>query len=85
MRGYRNGYEGKRVYTAEWTIVVEVPQIRESLEPFESLWLRAIGKRSKRLLELVPMLYVKEDESARHRGGAGGSLGCGMDRTQRDQ
>ncbi len=39
--------------------MVAVPQIRESLEAFESLWLRAIGKRSKRLLELVPMLYVK--------------------------
>ena len=59
LRGYRNGYERKRVHTAEGTIVVEVPQIRESLEAFESLWLRAIGKRSKRLLELVPMLYVK--------------------------
>ncbi len=59
LRGYRNGYERKRVHTAEGTIVLEVPQIRESLEPFESLWLRAIGKRSQRLLELVPMLYVK--------------------------
>ncbi len=59
LRGYRNGYESKRVHTAEGTIELEVPQIRESLEPFESVWLRAIGKRSKRLLELVPMLYVK--------------------------
>ena len=59
LRGYRNGYEGRRVHTAEGTMVVEVPQIRESLEPFESFWLRAIGKRSKRLLEMVPMLYVK--------------------------
>lgn len=57
--GYRNGYEPKRVHTAEGTIEVQVPQIRESLEPFESVWLRAIGKRSRRLLELVPMLYVK--------------------------
>ena len=59
LRGYRNGYEPKRVHTAEGTIEVQVPQIRESLEPFESQWLRAIGKRSRRLLELVPMLYVK--------------------------
>lgn len=29
------------------------------MEPFESVWLGAIGKRSKRLVELVPMLYVK--------------------------
>ena len=59
LRGYRNGYERKRVHTAEGIIEVQVPQIRESLEPFELVWLRAIGKRFKRLLELVPMLYVK--------------------------
>ena len=59
LRGYRNGYESKRVHTAEGTIALEVPQIRESLERFESLWLRAIGKRSERLVELVPLLYVK--------------------------
>ena len=47
LRGYRNGYESKRVHTAEGTIALEVPQIRESLEPFESVWLRAIGKRSE--------------------------------------
>lgn len=59
VRGYRNGYEPKKVHLAEGTIELEVPQVRDSLEPFESLWLRAIGKRSRRLLELVPMLYVK--------------------------
>ena len=41
LRGYRNGYESKRVHTAEGTIGLEVPQIRESLEPFESVWLPA--------------------------------------------
>jgi putative transposase len=59
LRGYRNGYEEKTVHTAEGSFELSVPQIRESLEPFESVWLRAIGKRSKRLLELIPMLYVK--------------------------
>jgi putative transposase len=59
VTGYRNGYEPKRVHTAEGTVELQVPQLRENLEPFESMWLRAIGKRSKRLLELVPMLYVK--------------------------
>jgi len=33
-RGYRNGYEPKRVKTAEWKIQVKLPQVRESLEPF---------------------------------------------------
>ena len=70
LLGYRNGYERKRVHTAEGTIVVEVPQIRESLEAFESVWLRAIGKRSKRLLELVPMLYVKGMSQRDIEGGA---------------
>jgi len=59
VRGYRNGYEPKKVHTAEGTVELQAPQIREPLEPFESVWLRAIGKRSKRLLELVPLMYVK--------------------------
>jgi transposase-like protein len=59
VRGYRNGYEAKKVHLAEGTIELRVPQIRDSLEPFDSSWLRAIGKRSRKLLELVPMLYVK--------------------------
>jgi len=59
LRGYRNGYEPKKVHTAEGSIELQVPQLRNALEPFESVWLAAIGKRSRRLLELVPMLYVK--------------------------
>ena len=53
LRGYRNGYEPKRVHSAEGTIELQVPQVRETLEPFESVWLQSIGKRSKKLLELV--------------------------------
>jgi len=59
LTGYRNGYEPKKVHMAEGSIDLQVPQVRESLEPFESVWLRAIGRRSQRLLELVPMMYVK--------------------------
>ena len=59
LRGYRNGYEPKKVHLAEGTIELQVPQIRDALEPFESAWLEAIGRRSKGLLELIPMLYVK--------------------------
>jgi len=59
FKGHRNGYEPKSVHMAEGTITLSIPQIRNNLEPFESVWLQAIGKRSKRLLELVPMLYVK--------------------------
>jgi putative transposase len=59
LRGYRNGYEPKRVHMAEGSIELQVPQVRDTLVPFESAWLASIGKRSSRLLELVPMLYVK--------------------------
>jgi putative transposase len=59
VHGYRNGYEPKTVHTAEGSLTLQVPQIRESLEPFESAWLQAIGKRSQRLVELIPALYVK--------------------------
>lgn len=59
LRGYRNGYEPKTVHTADGSLTLQVPQIRESIEPFESVWLQAIGKRSQRLLELIPALYVK--------------------------
>lgn len=57
--GYRNGYEAKTVHTAEGSLTLQVPQIRESLEPFESVWLQAIGTRSQRLVALIPTLYVK--------------------------
>jgi putative transposase len=59
LRGYRNGYEPKRVHTAEGSVTLQVPQLRETLEPFESVWLQAIGTRSQRLVELIPALYVK--------------------------
>src|SRR5574337_2062943 len=59
LRGHRNGYEPKRGHLAEGTIELQVPQLRELLTRFESIWLRAIGTRSARLLQMIPMLYVK--------------------------
>lgn len=57
--GYRHGYESKKVHLAEGSIELAVPQLRETVAPFESVWLNAIGRRSKRLMELIPLLYVK--------------------------
>jgi len=57
--GLRNGYEPKTVHMAEGSIKLQVPQVRGNIEVFESVWLQSINKRSKRLMELVPMLYVK--------------------------
>lgn len=36
LRGYRNGYEQRKIRTAEGKIPIEVPQVRESVEPFRS-------------------------------------------------
>ncbi len=47
------------MHLAEGTIELAVPQVRNTIEPFESVWLQALGKRSARLFELIPMLYVK--------------------------
>lgn len=54
--GYRNGYESRKVHWGEGTIELAVPQLRDTLE---SVWLTAIGTRSTRLLEMIPLLYVK--------------------------
>ena len=59
LRGYRNGYEPKAVQTAEGTLQLKVPQVRESVEPFESLWLKSLVRRSDKLAGLIPQLYVK--------------------------
>ena len=59
LPGHRNGYESKTVHMAEGSIKLEVPQLRDTATPFESGWLNAIQRRSKRLMELIPMLYVK--------------------------
>ena len=80
VMGYRNGYEPKKIHTAEGTFVLQAPQIRDCLENFESSWLKAIGRRSERLLQLIPMLYVKgmsqrDIEDARTRRAASTSRG----------
>src|SRR5574337_918253 len=59
LRGHRNGYEPKRGHLAEGTIELQVPQLRELLTPFESIWLQAIETRSSRLLQMISICYVK--------------------------
>jgi imidazole glycerol phosphate synthase subunit HisF len=59
IEGIRGFCQRKRVHLGEGTIELAVPQLRDTLEPFESVWLKAIGTRSKRLLEMIPMLYVR--------------------------
>jgi hypothetical protein len=40
--GYRNGYEDRQVQTAEGTLHLKMPQVGDTIEAFESAWLRAL-------------------------------------------
>ena len=37
LRGYRNGYGDKRVQTAEGPIQLKMPQVRNTIDAFESV------------------------------------------------
>jgi putative transposase len=59
LRGYRNGYEDKQVQTGEGPLHLKMPQVRDTIEAFESMWLRVLVRRSDKLTALIPQLYVK--------------------------
>jgi len=59
FRGYRNGYERKKIKTAEGSIEIQMPQIRDSKEGFRSRWIAAYLKRTETLDEMTRALYVK--------------------------
>ena len=70
-RGRRNGYEVRRVLTGEGEISVEVPQVRDTKEPFRSSLLEAYVSRTTTLDALISQMYVhgmstRDIESAFH-------------------
>jgi putative transposase len=58
-RGYRNGYEAKRLKTLEGRVEVKVPQLRETLEPYQSRVLPLVGRKTALLEHLVQEMYVR--------------------------
>jgi putative transposase len=38
LQGYRNGYEHKQVQTGEGPLHLKMPQVRNMIEAFESVW-----------------------------------------------
>ncbi len=58
-RGYRNGYEDKQVQTGEGPLHLKMPQMRDTVEAFNSEWLKSLVRRSDKLAALIPQLYVK--------------------------
>src|SRR2546428_2137739 len=73
-RGYRNGYEPKGVQTAEGTLRLKMPQVRETLEAFESVWVKTLVSRSDKLVAASPNDGgVRTHRSALDRGKGGHS------------
>lgn len=57
--GYRNGYKGRSIRTAEGKIAVDVPQVRGREEPYRSAIWQALGKRSPALEKLAVEMYAR--------------------------
>jgi len=58
-RGYRNGYEPKRVKTTEGSVQLKVPQVRDVLEPYESRLVSELKRLTPTLQHLVQEMYVR--------------------------
>ncbi|MBK9334189.1 MAG: transposase [Ignavibacteria bacterium] len=57
---YRNGYETRKIKTAEGKVNIEVPQLRNTPEPHRSDVLKLMGKRSAELERIVTEMYVRD-------------------------
>jgi len=57
--GYRNGYERKRIKTAEGIMEIQTPQLRATEEPYRSGILEKLGTRSRELERLIVEMYAR--------------------------
>lgn len=58
-RGYRNGYEPGRVRTAEGTIPLQIPQVRQTPVPYQSRLLSFLRGHTDVLDRLVAEMYAR--------------------------
>jgi putative transposase len=58
-RGYRNGYEPKRLKTSEGKVDLKLPHLRETQEPYVSRILPGLRGKSSSLERLVQEMYVR--------------------------
>ena len=56
---YLNGYETRKLKTAEGKVDIEVPQLRNTPEPHRSDVLKLLGQRSSELERIVTEMYVR--------------------------
>jgi len=59
IRGYRNGHRDRHVSCGAGVIEIPVPRVSDTEETFRSQLLEAWQRRSKRLEETIPLLYVE--------------------------
>lgn len=59
LRGYRNGYRPKAVRTAEGAVEVQVPQLRQTVEPFHSQVVAFLERNTDVLERLVAEMYAR--------------------------
>ena len=57
--GWRNGYEPRRLRTAEGALLVHLPQVRGTEEPFRSRLAEGLARGSARLEGLVAQMYLR--------------------------
>jgi len=58
-RGYRNGYEKNRIKTPEGTLTLEIPQVRDTEEPFKSRIKKFFKTHTDILEKLATEMYVR--------------------------
>jgi transposase-like protein len=59
FRGYRNGYERRKIKTAEGEIAIELPQIRQNVEPFRSKLREFFRGNTECLEKLAAEMYAR--------------------------
>lgn len=57
--GYRNGYKTRQLRTAEGKLSVEVPQVRDTPQPYRSSIWQGLGKRSPALQKMIIEMYAR--------------------------
>lgn len=59
LRGYRNGYEPRKIKTAEGVLEVELPQVRDTVEPFVSKLKTFLRGNTGCLEKLAAEMYAR--------------------------
>lgn len=59
FRGYRNGYEPRKIKTAEGVLEIEVPQVRDTVEPFASKLKMFLRGNTACLEKLAAEMYAR--------------------------